>query len=343
MLTDAAGLLFTSAVVGDNKTIPPEYRFKEEDPITGVKVSEGVLMSRELIANALSVPTDTVHFLRKGHTINTDDMACIYSKLGNLSLNIEPGLVLRSSTENRSFSCYRDARKEEAERLTGRKARFTTMIDDAGGTGTPWIQFPNCSTIELPPETVPEGFLVVRIMGLSIDGNIASNTNTFGYIVLMTAEKGVEARMFAAHTKLVIEPHVDALRTLHNLNPQDPHARVLLTNDGGMTQMQALITKESLEARDSRNETIFIATSVGTSTTVTLKILRETYQSRKVMQSFTQPGWRDLETMQAPDIYAIMRTLKRTFSEEEKKKWLEDIPKFIQALRDYDHVPESQA
>jgi hypothetical protein len=115
-------------------------------------------MSRELIANALSVPKDRVHFLRKGHILNTDDMACIYSKLGNLTLNIEPGLVLRSSTENRSFSCYRDARKEEAERLTGRKARFTTMIDNAGGTGTPWIQFPNCTTIELPPETVPEGF-----------------------------------------------------------------------------------------------------------------------------------------------------------------------------------------
>ena len=61
--------------------------------------------------------------------------------------------------------------------------------------------------------------------------------------------------MFEQHTTLVVEKHVDAIRTREKMDPKAPYARAVLTTDGGQTQLNALTSKASLDRRDERNET----------------------------------------------------------------------------------------
>ena len=165
MLSNLVGILFCAAIIANPNEIPKQFRFVEEG------AGQGLLLSRKLVAEAYNVPVDMVHFTPQGLTINTDDMACIYSQLGGLQLQREAGLVLRKNvngSNNRSYAVHREADEASKKRFDGIKGRYTTTIGDDGSIADIWLQIPGRSAKEMPPEMSPDGVIVVEVDALSL-------------------------------------------------------------------------------------------------------------------------------------------------------------------------------
>lgn len=59
--------------------------------------------------------------------------------------------------------------------------------------------------------------------------------------------------MFEKYHDLVVKKHIDSVREKLGLDSKSKCGRAIETTDGGMTQLQAYLTKESLEDLDERN------------------------------------------------------------------------------------------
>ena len=112
MLTNLVGILLSTSLIGDNESIPKEYRLDMKNATDGLK------LSRAILAEALNVPVEHVHFLNSELVFNFDDMAAMYSQLGGLKKDVDPGLVLKENM-NSSNRCYSAHLKEALPRPKG--------------------------------------------------------------------------------------------------------------------------------------------------------------------------------------------------------------------------------
>jgi len=166
MLSNAAGALAGQAIIGDD--IPKKLQFKEEG------VGEGALLSRSILAKAFNVSEPHVHFMSRGLLSNQDDMACYYSQEAGFQFEREPGLVLKDSVTNRSFSVHYDIDASASRKFNGRKIRFTFLLLADGSVGALWVQILGCTAREVPPTTCPEGIAIVEVEGLAPDVSITT-------------------------------------------------------------------------------------------------------------------------------------------------------------------------
>ena len=152
MLTNLVGILLSTSLIGDNESIPKEYRLDMKNATDGLK------LSRAILAEALNVPVEHVHFLNSELVFNFDDMAAMYSQLGGLKKDVDPGLVLK---ENMNSS-----NRASKKRFRGRKGRHTSLLSGKGKIGPIWLQIP-VSESELPTEKCASGVLALQIQGLA--------------------------------------------------------------------------------------------------------------------------------------------------------------------------------
>ena len=71
MLSDLAGMLYVSSVVG--KDVSSVHKFCNEETV------EGLLLGRNTMAKAFGLPVEHVHYLPRGMMGNINDMVCMYS------------------------------------------------------------------------------------------------------------------------------------------------------------------------------------------------------------------------------------------------------------------------
>ena len=162
MLSNLCGYLLALSLVESN--IPDRFKLKTAN------LGDGVKLSRKLLASALGVDENMVHFVLPSLVINTDDMAAFYSQDGGTVLDQEPGLVLKGNVagkNKRSYSVHHPANEGANKKFKGRKARFTTSMTASGSLGKTCVQILGLTDAEMPPEIVPSGVVLMEVECLS--------------------------------------------------------------------------------------------------------------------------------------------------------------------------------
>lgn len=276
MLTNAAGILAVTTVVGDSANsendVPNRFKFRPKN------AGEGLLLSRDIMAEALGVSVENIHFTPRALLYNTDDMACMWSQENGFQvLSDEKGLVLREAIDdvsNKQYNTYQKA-KDDSQPISGVKGRSTNTFAGDGIICPIFLQIPGFTDEEMSPDLTPGGVIFMEVESLSpvsrdcikkhpnytfltLQAQCAAashSSNSTGYVALIRKGQGNETQMFEEYAKTVLEPSIDAARSRLGVDPETSMGRAVTTTDGGGTQLKSITSKKSLERKDQRNET----------------------------------------------------------------------------------------
>ena len=129
------------------------------------------------------------------------------------------------------------------------------MISAGGGLAPAWIQIPGLTEDEMPTSKTPSGIIVIKMRGLSADGSLNADSQSYGYIILIRKGAGNETEMFCLYDELVTIPYVSLLRNKMGIDDKNGsipnYGRAVLSSDGGPSQMKALQNVDSLKQKRS--------------------------------------------------------------------------------------------
>merc|ERR1719491_1402551 len=92
-------------------------------------------------------------------------------------------------------------------------------------------------------------------MRFAVKSRRAYGTHTErGIVAFVRKGNGVETTYFEEYNKKVLQPLADSLRERQSIPPQAIYGRVVLSTDGGMTQLQANLSEKSILERKRRIE-----------------------------------------------------------------------------------------
>ena len=131
--------------------------------------------------------------------------------------------------------------------------RLTNMISAGGGLAQAWVQITGLTEDEMPSAKTPSGIIIIKVRGLSADGALNADSQSYGYIVLIRKGAGIETEMFRLYDEIVAIPSILMLRK--KIGIDDKHGSIpsygqaVLSSDGGPTQLKALQNIDGLRQK----------------------------------------------------------------------------------------------
>ena len=102
------------------------------------------------------------------------------------------------------------------------KVRLTNLEFGGGHLGIPFVQILGLGHAEMPK--AENGLIIMKIKGLTPDGNLNPAADSFGYVALVRDGQDVETEMFRVYETLVREPSTRAIKKMLNIDPDNtPH------------------------------------------------------------------------------------------------------------------------
>ena len=156
-------------------------------------------------------------------------------------------LVSQTTADDPSYGVH--CNKDDSQQLDVIKIRLSNLIAASGHYGTAFVKVLVFTEDEMPVDKVPNEIILLKQQGLAADAGVNPHSVTEG--IVLCVRKGVNIE---TDDELVAEPFIDQLRSMLGLT--DPcnvpaYARVLLTCDGGVPQMKAMQSADSLKRRQS--------------------------------------------------------------------------------------------
>lgn len=243
-LTNIAGQLNVQVIAGD---APVGRELPANAP-------DGVRVGLKLVAAALGVSEDQLYYVARENLNSTDDMALFFYLANNMDTDGDVRIARKEDMGN-SFAVH--DRGSTGDKYNGIKCRLTNTINGGGFMAPICLVFPGFTAEELPKDTVESGFVVMKVRGLTPDGDINAHSQQVGYAVLMrSSEPGVEEAFFTWYEKNIRMPFTDAVRERqgHKGGLVDESMRVVLMKDGGVPQMNATMSEPLMVERMIRKE-----------------------------------------------------------------------------------------
>ena len=95
----------------------------------------------------------------------------------------EMALVTREAVDNPSYSVH--TKGSDSSQFDGMKIRLTNMISAGGGLAPAWVQVTGLTEDEMPLSKTHSGIIIIKVRGLSADGSLNADSESYGYIVLI--------------------------------------------------------------------------------------------------------------------------------------------------------------
>ena len=252
MLSDLAGILYVSSVVG--RDMLPVHKCCNDG------AGEGLLLGRQAVAKVLGVPVEHIHYLSRGMMGNVDDIVCMYfTEQGFVVIKKEKGLVLKYNVNeplNSSYDVHRAQTKFDGKEYKGIKFRSTAGLISSGHRAPIFMQVPGLSDKEMPPDKLPTGVEIITIGGLAAAGSVSLESTTVGYLALCSKRVENKSAMLKWYQTSYIQPTVNAVWCRMELDPDNPLSRFVNTTDGGVTHSALAISEELFDKNCLKTRTM---------------------------------------------------------------------------------------